>query len=63
MAKKIKVELTEQQFMAVHSAIFHDINDMKFERETEGLPQPELRVLVNAYNAMTEGLEEWQGIK
>ena len=63
MSRKIKIELTEQQFMAVHSAIFHDINDMRFEKETEGLPQPELRVLVNAYNAMTEGLERWREVK
>jgi len=60
MSNKIKIELTEQQFLAVYQAIYHDINDMKFERETEGLPQPELRVLVNAYNAMTKGLEKWE---
>lgn len=46
--------------MLVQSAIFYDINDMKLEKETEGLPQPELRVLVNAYNAMIEGLEQWK---
>lgn len=60
MSRKIKIELTQQQFMLVQSAIFYDINDMKLEKETEGLPQPELRVLVNAYNAMIEGLEQWK---
>lgn len=59
MSNKIKIELTEKQFLAVYQAIFHDINDMKFEKD-EGIPQPELKVLVNAYNAMTEGLAKWE---
>tara|TARA_Y100000022_G_scaffold169457_1_gene155041 strand:+ start:2392 stop:2574 length:183 start_codon:yes stop_codon:yes gene_type:complete len=59
MSNKIKIELTEKQFLAVYQAIYHDINDMKFEQD-EGLPKPELKVLVNAYNAMTEGLAKWE---
>jgi len=60
MSRKIKIELTHNQFLAIHSAIFYDIQDMQFEKETEGIAQPELRVLVNGYNAMTEGLKQWK---
>ena len=60
MSNKIKVALTEKQFLAIHSRIFYYIQDMQFERENDGIAQPELRVLVNGYNAMTEGLEKWK---
>ena len=63
MSRKIKVQLTEKQFHAIHQAIFYDIQDMQFEKETDGIAQPELRVLVNGYNAMTEGLEQWKESK
>ena len=46
--------------MAVSSGIFYDINDMRYERDEEGVPQPELRVLENANAAMLKGLEEWK---
>jgi len=60
MSKKIKVEFTKKQFMAVISTVFHDINDMRFERDEEGVPQPELRVLENANDAMSKGFKEWK---
>jgi len=60
MTKKIKIEFTKQQFMAVSQTVYHDINDMIFEREEEGVPQPELRVLQNAQIAMSKGLKEWR---
>ena len=60
MSKKIKVEFTEKQFLAISEAIFFDIQDMQFEKETDGIAQPQLRVLVNGYNAMKEGLEQWR---
>ncbi len=60
MSKKIKIELTKKQFMAVSQTIYHDVNDMIYEREEEGVPQPQLRVLKNAQIAMTKGLREWR---
>ena len=59
MAKKIKIEFTKQQFMAVSQTVYHDVNDMIFEKE-EGVPQRELRVLQNAQIAMSKGLKEWR---
>ena len=60
MSKKIKVEFTKKQFMAVSQTVYHDVNDMLFEKEQEGLPQPELRVLQNAQIALSKGLKEWR---
>jgi len=63
MAKKIKVELTENQFLMATMTLGNHIQDIMANDFIDTGIATEARVLQNAINAMQKGYEEWQGIK
>lgn len=59
MSKKIKVELTEKQYMAMSMALSGHIIDIGADEFLDHLNATEIRVIQNGLIAMAKGYEEW----
>lgn len=59
MSKKIKIELTEQQYFAVTSALHSHCLDIMGGEFIDPLIASENRVISNALDAMDKGHKEW----
>ena len=59
MSKKIKVELTEKQYMAMAAALSGHIVDIGADEFLDHLNATEIRVIQNGLKAMDKGYEEW----
>lgn len=61
MAKKIKVELTEKQYMTIAQALESYCLDIISGDYIDNQIATENRVINNALAAMSKGYEEWKG--
>ena len=62
MSKKIKVELTEKQYLAMSQALashIFDISAPEFQDSIDHDLATECRVIENGIKAMDKGYEEW----
>ena len=59
MSKKIKIELTNQQYFAVTQALQNHCIDIMGGEFIDPLIARENRVISNAINAMDKGHKEW----
>ena len=59
MSKKIKVELTEKQYMAITAALNGHIVDIGADEFLDHLNATEIRVIQNGIRAMDKGYKEW----
>ena len=59
MSKKIKVELTEKQYMAMSQALSSHIIDISGAEFIDHDLATECRVIQNGIKAMDKGYEEW----
>ena len=59
MSKKIKVELTEKQYMSMTMALSSHIMDVSADEFLDHQGAVEIRVIQNGIRAMTKGYEEW----
>ncbi len=59
MSKKIKIELTEQQYFAVASALHSHCLDIMGAEFIDPQIATENRVINNALDAMDKGHKEW----
>ena len=60
MSKKIKVELTENQYMTISEALQSHCLDIMGGEYIDNLIATENRVINNALTAMTKGYKEWK---
>jgi len=60
MAKKIKVELTKEQFFAASSALHSHCLDIMGAEFIDPQMATENRVITNALDAMDKGYDEWK---
>ena len=60
MAKKIKVELTENQYMTIRQALENHCIDIMSGDYIDSLTAKENRVINNAIVAMSTGYEKWK---
>ena len=60
MSKKIKVELTENQYMTISQALLSHCFDIMGGDYIDNLIAKENRVINNALAAMTKSYEEWK---
>ncbi len=60
MAKKIKVELTENQYMTISEALEGHCLDIMGGEYIDSQIATENRVINNALTAMTKGYKEWK---
>ena len=60
MSKKIKVELTEKQYMAMSMALGSHITDVSADEFLDHQGATEIRVIQNGIRAMDKGYEEWE---
>lgn len=62
MAKKIKVELTENQYMTIAQALENHCLDIMAGDYIDSLIARENKVINNALAAMSKGYEKWKGV-
>ena len=60
MSKKIKVELTEKQYMAMTMALESHVMDMSADEFLDHQNATEIRVIQNGIRAMGKGYKEWE---
>jgi len=60
MSKKIKVELTEKQYMAMAAALSCHLINIDEDEFIDRINATEIRVIENGLIAMTKGYEEWE---
>jgi len=60
MSRKIKVELTEQQYLTVTQALHSHCLDIMADEFLSHQTAMENRVITNAVGAMIKGHEEWK---
>ena len=60
MSKKIKVELSEKQYMAMSMALGSHITDVSADEFLDHQGATEIRVIQNGIRAMDKGYEEWE---
>ena len=59
MSKKIKVELTEKQYMSMTMVLSSHITDVSADEFLDHQGATECRVIQNGIRAMDKGYEEW----
>jgi hypothetical protein len=59
MSKKIKVELTEKQYMSMTMALSSHIMDVSADEFLDHQGATEIRVIHNGIKAMDKGYKEW----
>ena len=62
MVKKIKVEMTENQYLAVTQALHNHCVDIMADEFLNHQLSMENRVITNAVDAMNKGYKEWKGV-
>jgi len=60
MAKKIKVELTEKQYMTISQALESHCIDIMAADWIDTLTATENKIISNAIAAMSKGYDEWK---
>jgi hypothetical protein len=60
MSRKIKVELTENQYLTIAQALDSHCLDIMAGEYIDNLIATENRVINNALTAMTKGYKEWK---
>lgn len=62
MAKKIKVELTEEQYLACTQALDSHVVDIMADEFADEFIKRERNVINRGLAAMSKGYEKWKGV-
>lgn len=63
MSKKIKVELTENQYLTIHQALDSHVVDIMANEFPDAFIKNERNVINRGLAAMSKGYQEWKASK